>query len=990
MRRIPTVVFALVLVASIAFLHWRRNEVLDSFSLARAVSFDKASLAILAPGDGQTPPSYFVVYDANKRVAQVATDGALLRLLNSKSTPDAGFYLANDIAVANDGTIYIASTYINPDTLTVNRECVVSYDSKGAYIGIVFSYNHAEAKQVDNSGLIHSLLATRDGVQFCMLTDDAVLTYAFTRTGELQKATRSPFPDAKVVVQSATVSADGSRIAFTTATAEIFACPADGEPKVVFDGRETGDTQFSIPGKVRINGPDIFFSDLGRDGFAQLLPNNRSRMIFDKERAHTAGYPDRFYECKSFQVVSPDRLVFNNNGKIVDFNGLTNSSVVLSQADWGPVVWGIRAMYWLMLALATLAAVLLLRRLVQSADDAGRQMFKQMLLVLCMVAIAAGTAVGMVYSNMSDRLNELSKSSLREYLELGNQLIDGDAVERVNHVRHYRNEDYRNLLSQLRRTITRDGELQAGTYSGIYKVFGNKVTALAYHDGLRGIFYPYDYDYRASVYASVQEEGKVYIGVMVDQYGAWQIGVTPILNRQGKCVGMLEVGRDMSARKEADRQLLTRTVISISMILFVVVFIFLEIGFLNSHVFGHIRDTGEAGMQLYDEGVLRFTSYLALSAVFLPVSFFPVFCKSLAPPAGALPVDVLIGLPMVIETLCGAGVAIIYGHIHHRLGLKIDVVLACLVTAAGMAITSQTETYSWLIVGRVVVGMGMGLLMIAFRTYFLIDSDSARRESGVVALTAGVVAGINTGSVSGGMLATRFGERAVFMLQAELLVLAALFALVMLRNRRRQPKRADAQTLTMRGFLASREVWGFFWFAFLPVTACGMFLGFFFPLFAESRGCTEAEISMAFMLFGLCGVYLGPSLTKITTETFGAGRAVFVGALAMACGLLFFAYAQTLTAAYVTVLLFGLTDSFIFSQGLSYLSSRQAVARFGEDKAMGVYNVFESGGEAVGPIMFGLAMSFSLATGVGIIAALLTLSASIFLVVSKPSKEPPC
>jgi predicted MFS family arabinose efflux permease len=613
-----------------------------------------------------------------------------------------------------------------------------------------------------------------------------------------------------------------------------------------------------------------------------------------------------------------------------------------------------------------------------------------MLLVLCMVAITAGTAVGMVFNNLSSRLNELSKSGLRGYLELGRQLIDADAVERVNQVRHYRNEDYRNLLSQLRRTITRDGKLQTGTYSGIYKVFGNKVTALAYHDGLRGIFYPYDYDYKASIYATVQEKGKVYLGEIADQYGVWQIGVAPILNRQGACVGMLEVGLDMSARKEANRQLLTKTVISIAMILFVVVFIFLEIGFLNSHVFGHIRDRDAAGMQLYDEGVLRFSAYLALSAVFLPVSFLPLFCKSLAPPLGSLPLDVVIGLPMVVETLCGAVVAVIYGHVHHRLGLKTDIVLACLATAAGMAITSQTETYTGLIVGRVVVGMGMGLLMIAFRTYFVIDSDSARRENGIVALTAGVVAGINTGSVSGAMLASRFGERGVFMLQAELLVLAALFTLFMLRNRRRPPIRVGKQALSMRGFLRSREIWGFFCLAFLPVTACGMFLGFFFPLFAAARGCTEAEIGLAFMLFGLCGVYLGPVLTKITTDAFGAGRSVFVGALIMACGLLFFAYAQTLTAAYVTVLLFGLTDSFIFNQGLGYLCSRRPVARFGEDKALGVYNVFESGGEALGPIMFGLAMSFSLATGVGLIAAMLTLSASLFLVVNKPSKEPPC
>ena len=67
---------------------------------------------------------------------------------------------------------------------------------------------------------------------------------------------------------------------------------------------------------------------------------------------------------------------------------------------------------------------------------------------------------------------------------------------------------------------------------------------------------------------------------------------------------------------------------------------------------------------------------------------------------------------------------------------------------------------------RVLVGMGMGLLMIAFRTFFLIEKDEGKKESGIIALTAGVIAGINVGSVSGGMLAARIGMRPVFFIQA--------------------------------------------------------------------------------------------------------------------------------------------------------------------------------------------------------------------------------
>jgi predicted MFS family arabinose efflux permease len=92
-------------------------------------------------------------------------------------------------------------------------------------------------------------------------------------------------------------------------------------------------------------------------------------------------------------------------------------------------------------------------------------------------------------------------------------------------------------------------------------------------------------------------------------------------------------------------------------------------------------------------------------------------------------------------------------------------------------------------------------------------------------------------------------------------VLAAVAALALIRNRRRAlPSAGLPPPRCRRGtFLRDRAVWSFFIFIFLPVTACGLFLGFLFPLFAEAQGHTINEISLAFMLFGAASVYLGPA-----------------------------------------------------------------------------------------------------------------------------------
>lgn len=987
MRRVPTAVLLLILAACALFLHGRRQEFADSFSTAQTVAFVKAARVITAPVQPGEPDGYLVVFDANTRIARVDAQGALRQLLKSKSAPNAGFYLANEIAAGDDGSLFVASTYINPETLAVNRECVVRYDSRGICRGPVFSRDHDEADRVDNIGLIRSLQAVRGGIQFCWLDDAAILSCRLDLASGLVETNRTPFPDALRVVQSAALSDDGRRLAFSTADAVLYAGPVGGDPQPVFDGRAVTNEAFSIPGDVRFCGEAIWFADLGRDGIAELLPGNRSRMRFDAAAAHEAGYADRYYECKAFQPIAPHRLVLANHDKIVDYDGATKQVRILSHARWNAGIWAVRLGFWVIPLIAILSLMAIGRRLAAALDEADRRMFRQALMVLAMVAAAAGLAVTMVFTNMSRRMNRLSLDTLRGHLDLGALVVDGDAVERVTHVRDYMNDDYRRLLEQLRRIITRDGEIQSGAYSGIYKVFGNKVSALAYHDGLRGIFYPYEYDYAHSIYAPVRETGAVYLGDMIDQYGVWQIGVAPIRNRTGVCVGLLEVGFDMSARREANRRLLIDTLISIAMILFVLVFLFLELGLLNAQVLGRRRVAEPDASRRYDEGAVRFAAFLSLSGAFLSAAFLPLFSQSLARPIGRVPLDLVIGFPLVVETICGATAALIRGHLRHRMGLKFDLVLGCLLAAAGLIGTAQASVYEHLLLGRCLVGTGLGLLMLAFRAYFLVEPDPGFRERGVVALTAGVVAGINVGSVTGGLLASRLGMVRVFYVQAGLMALAALFVLLMLRNRHSRAVTGTSPAWSVWQFLSNREVSAFFGFIFLPVTAAGLFLGFFFPLFGAARGCTEAEISLAFMLFGLCGVYLGPWLTQWTTQAFGPGRALAVGALVMAGGLLYFASSPTLTAAYLTVLLFGLTDSFLFNQGLGYLTSRRAVARFGEPKAMGVFHVFESAGEALGPMVFGLAMSAGLASGVALIGGALAAGAGLFWAVAKPRKE---
>ncbi len=984
-RTYPVLLFIFVLLLG-GLLVVQRGRIPEAFSLSRDVPFEKISKAVRA-----SDASLAVVFDSNKRIARLSENGELVYLISSSSSPEKGFYFANELTFGPDGSLYVASTYMDMETLTVNREAIVRFSARGHVEAVLYSFEHSSETYTDNIGLIRSLKWTPAGLRFCMLREEGVHSLLLDpESGSILSETVTPFEGARDRVIYATISDDGEEVAFSTAATEIFvASPPDGIPAKPFDGRELPTEIFSIPSDLHYLDRTLYFSDLGRDSIMRLVGTNLSEPLFNGEIAHSLGYADDFYECKYFQI-APGTLILPNHGKVVQFNTNPPASIqTRDRAQGNSMFWIQRVSIWAQLAAFLGALVALLVLTTQNASPDGRRMARQVSIVVLMLGAAVIITTYMIFNNMNHRLEEESTKNLRGYLEVGRIVVDVEGVDRIQHVKDYMNEDYVALLSQLQQAITREGKIDAGTYSGVYKIFGNKMTAVAYHDGLRGIFYPYDYQYDKSVYAKVVETGLPYVGEIVDIYGVWLNGVIPLVNKAGKTIGLLEVGVDQSAHRDANLALFKMTLIDLSMVLFVLLFIFTEIGFFSSQVLEAGQHHDEAALQRGDEGAIRFVSFLAITGVFLSASFLPLFSKSLAPAMGNVPFDVVIGLPMVIETLCGAVIALLYGHLRIRVGIKTDIVLGSLIVAAGMVGTALATTFVWLIAGRITVGMGMGLLMIAFRTYFLIEKNEGRKESGIIALTAGVVAGINTGSVSGGMLAARLGMKTVFFTQAGILVLAAVATLLLIRNRHRPTGSAAAAPFSPWTFLADRTVWSFFIFAFLPVTACGFFLGFLFPLFAESQGHTTHEISLAFMIFGVGSVYLGPSITRLTSHFFGSRRAMPVGALVMAGGLMVFAYFQTLAAAYATIILFSLTESFIFNQGMSYFSSLPGVRRFGEDKAMGVYNVFESSGEALGPISFGLAMSLGLGVGITSIAATLGICSVLFLALSRSAKKDP-
>jgi MFS family permease len=102
------------------------------------------------------------------------------------------------------------------------------------------------------------------------------------------------------------------------------------------------------------------------------------------------------------------------------------------------------------------------------------------------------------------------------------------------------------------------------------------------------------------------------------------------------------------------------------------------------------------------------------------------------------------------------------GRVGDRLGYR-RVLLPCLVfIAAGLALLSQAESRSGLILSALVFGVGFGTAYPVFVAYVMRDVSAARRGAAFGAILAMFDTGIGAGSVASGWLIQRFGFATAF------------------------------------------------------------------------------------------------------------------------------------------------------------------------------------------------------------------------------------
>ncbi|MDJ0783469.1 MAG: MFS transporter [Desulfosarcinaceae bacterium] len=395
-------------------------------------------------------------------------------------------------------------------------------------------------------------------------------------------------------------------------------------------------------------------------------------------------------------------------------------------------------------------------------------------------------------------------------------------------------------------------------------------------------------------------------------------------------------------------------------------------------------------------GLMRPAAFLLLFGYDISMSFLPLHTEKLYAPIFGLSKDMVMGLPISVELLF-VGISILIS------GIWLDKRGWHEPFIAGLFLAGTGTLYSWgapdvinFIFSRAITGTGYGLALMASQGFVIEFSDTRSKAQGLAYLFAGIYAGSLCGGATGAMLADRFDYNSVFFAGALILFGVIGYSFIFMRDGMRKPQRYSipnqvpaAPTKKVFRFLTNRIVIALVFFSSLPAAIAVVgFLNYFSPIYLHRIGASQSTIGRILMIYGICLIYIGPLVSKYVDASNKKRLYVFMGCALGSMAFLTFNVIEGLIAASVSMLLLGLSSSFVLASQSAYTLRLSVTEELGAGKSIGIFRSTSRIGQVLGPIVFSwLILSTNIEAGITYFGLAYFVFAIIFLLLTVNDKE---
>jgi predicted MFS family arabinose efflux permease len=288
--------------------------------------------------------------------------------------------------------------------------------------------------------------------------------------------------------------------------------------------------------------------------------------------------------------------------------------------------------------------------------------------------------------------------------------------------------------------------------------------------------------------------------------------------------------------------------------------------------------------------------------------------------------------------------------------------MSLLSTAGGLILCGLSENLIMLIVGRMICGVGFGMIILPARQFIVDNSSVEKRAYHLAGYTTAFSGGLFSSIVIGGIIADYFSYRTVFFFASAVLLLVLVFAYLVFSDQPAPSEVAPAQSEGLRQFMSlGLRDQKLLAVMFQGVITRIMLLGFYYysiPIFLRVK-FTYADIGRIMMFYGLTTIFFASFLNRYIKELKQSKNAVVVSNLLLGAALFAFYFLRAEASVYLALTAIGgliilaLSNCFTFPSQINLLLDTDTVKEIGHRVPMAVNEAFMRIGSALGPLVFG-------------------------------------
>ncbi len=925
------------------------------FGINPFYSYEMSNL-IYAAGDAQD--NLLVLEDSGGRLIKLDSSGKLL-------WKSEVFESARQVVSDEEGTIYVHDVQIEQG-VRIFSETILSFDKNGKRKEDAVCLTYDDEVM---SPRIVSIVSDKKGFYYFVKQKDGFWRKQFPEGEERFYSLK----EADTYLLGAAYDPVSDTVYYSTYDGKVCRYEEGAEDTVLFDSDSA--EELSVPSDITCDADGIVYvADLGvrdilridpKDGSYSYLPEEGERK--EKEIAYSVNADYAFTACTNYSAKQWD-------GE--EYTYITSARL---DAKWKAVI----ILFWVSAAVLAVLLLALLLIFIKYVITKAQIFTKIVVGMVTFVMVMGALFVAVVMPQFQEQYIESIFSKAQLASAVTESKIPCDAFERLDRASDYMKEDYLAVKNCVEKIFLMDDDSIRDFYCTMYSVKEGDMIVRSYTLENIGAIYPYDWEYEGSEEQKVLTtlEGNTYMYQATE--GSYLFVLNPIINDDGKAVGLIEVGTNLDSVLVAIYRIISGLFITVLAMTVAVVLLVMELIYYgqgrNEYQKRKLSNIGSGNIVVPSE-ILRLVVFLIFFLTNLATAFLPIFAMKISKTSVTfgLPAEVLAAIPISAEVLSGAIFSITGSGICEKLGSRRAVTLSSVVFTVGFGLRVVPDIWV-LTLGNLLLGFGWGIILLIINTHIAMMPDQ-EKDAGFSHYNAAALNGINCGVVFGGFLVQWISYRTLFIITAVLSLTVFVLARKYLSTGGVSQEEEEAGGISTIKFIFNPGILGFFILIVVPVIACGYFLNYMYPIIGAEWGLSETNIGYSYLLNGLCVMALSRTLTNLFHKKKREG--LILAALLYAGAFFIVAWWQSIPSLFVALVLLGVSDSFGLPLQTSFYTDSSLVEKYGYDRAMGVYSLFENGAQAAGSFLFSYVLLIGVKHGLMLVLTVILIFTFIFAVFS--------